>query len=798
MDRDLVVHGHFYQPPRENPWTGEVDREPGAEPYHDWNERIFHECYRANAYARIIDDHGRVERIISNYLHVSFNFGATLLAWMEKHHPITYGRIIGADRASASTRGGHGNAIAQSYNHTILPLSPRRDKVTQVRWGVADFAHRFGRAPEGLWLPECAADEETLEVLIEHQIRFTILSPYQASKTRRIGELEWQDASAGKIDSSVPHRFFHGDGSGRYLDIFFYDAGASRGVAFEGVLTSSHGYVDRLDRAPAGEGRLVSVATDGESYGHHTRWGERCLAHAMEVVARPRGFRPTNFAEHLAHTPVTHEVKIDLGPDRRGSSWSCAHGVGRWFRDCGCHTGGRDGWNQQWRRPLREALDGLRSVSDEIFSEIGGQYFNDPWAARDAYVSVLLDRRENLDEHLVRHGKPGLSDDARIRAMSLMEMQHQAQLMYTSCGWFFSDVSGIESRQILKYAGRVLDLLGELGRDETPRFLERLAEAKSNRAEEGNGADIFRRYVEPVRVSPERISAHLAITGLLDHDEDTGEVAGYVYHRHEFTRRQLGRISMCTSRVELESTRTRRRHQTAVAALHLGGIDFYAVVKDRTDTFAAAAERLWDAFASASLPALLRRASQEFGPNEFGLEHLLPDSREKISEQIFASLLRRFSEEYARLYEDNRRTLDMLQLAGFPLPKELRVAAEFTLGRSFEEEIKKQEQSRDPEKYRRAIEIAEQVAQHGYQIDRTTSRRLFENMITDAVRTAVSRRDDETLDSAVDLLELTERLGLDVNLEAAQEAAYDAALRAGASAELGRLLVALWVSPNPR
>jgi hypothetical protein len=494
-------------------------------------------------------------------------------------------------------------------------------------------------------------------------------------------------------------------------------------------------------------------------------------------------------------------VKIDLGPDKRGSSWSCAHGVGRWFRDCGCHTGGRDGWNQQWRKPLREALDSLRLVADEIYSEVGSQYFKDPWEARNDYVGVLLERHQTLDDFINRHAKGPLAEYARVRAMSLVEMQLQAQLMYTSCGWFFSDISGIETRQILKYAGRVLDLLGELGKDETTRFLERLAEAKSNKPEEGTGADVFRRHVEPVRVTPHRISAHLAITGLLDHDEETGEVAGYIYHRQDFTRRSLGRLSMCTSRVELQSMRTRRRHQHSVAGLHLGGIDFYAVVKDQPvdDGFASSAERLWNAFASASLPALLRRAAVEFGPNEFGLEHLLPDSRERISEQIFAGLLRRFSEEYAFLYEDNRRTLDMLQSAGFPLPRELRAAAEFTLGRLFEEEIKKQEQSRDPEKYRRAMEIAEQVGQHGYQIDRTTSRKLFENMITDAVRTAVSKRDDESFDSAIDLLALTDRLDLDVNLEPAQEAAYDAALATPVLGEkFSRLLVSLWVSPNAR
>lgn len=800
MKRALVVHGHFYQPPRENPWTGKVEREPGAEPFHDWNERIFQECYRANAYSRIVDDHGRVRRIVSNYLNISFNFGPTLLHWMERHHAITYGRILEADRVSAAARNGHGNAMAQAYNHTILPLSNRRDQETQVRWGIADFEHRFRRTPEGLWLPECAANEETLEVLIEQGVRFTVLSPYQAARVRKLGDSEWTDVSGGKVDPSRPYRFFHRDGSGRYLDLFFYDGYASRAIAFEGALTSSEGYVDRLLRAAEGLDGLVSVATDGESYGHHTRYGDRCLAHAMEVAAPARGFEPTNFAAYLAAHEVTDEVKIELGPDGNGSAWSCAHGVGRWFRDCGCHTGGREGWNQAWRTPLRDALDYLRDVAAVLFEEEGRAFFKNPWAARNEYISVLLDPHHNSEDFMARHQTKPLSDRDQVRALSLLEMQHHAMLMYTSCGWFFSDLSGIETQQILEYAGRVLDLIGAMDRDETGPFLQHLAEARSNRPEEGNGADVFRRYVEPARLSPERIAADLAITSLLEEEAETGEVAGYVYGRQDFQRRQLGRITMCTGRVTLHSTRTRRRHDAAVAALHLGGIDFYAVVNEGLDdpAFQTSVERMWDAFTSVSLPALLRRLSQEFGPREFGLEHLLPDSRERISEQIFATLLYRFSVEYARLYEDNRRTLDMLQSAGFPLPRELRAAAEFTLGRLFEEEIWKQEQSRDPEAYRRAVEIAEQVEEHGYQIDRTRSRALFEKMITDAVRTAVRRPEEPgRVESALELLALVERLGLQVNIESAQEAAYDAAVEhPDRRNELDQLLIALWVSPE--
>lgn len=451
----LVIHGHFYQPPRENPWTGEIEAQPSAAPFHDWNERIHAECYAPN---------------VANYPHISFNFGPTLLSWLESHHPDTYQKILEADRVSAAIRGGHGNAIAQAYGHAILPLCNERDRLTQVVWGLADFRFRFRREAEAIWLPETAANDDVLSLLIDQGMRYVILSPEQAKE---------------KVDSSKPYRFSHRDGSGRSLAVFFYNGPLARAIAFEKALTTSRGLVEQFIRA-AQSGDLVNVATDGETYGHHFKFGDLCLAHALEVEAKQAGFWITNYGEYLDRHPPELEVEISNGPEGEGSSWSCAHGVGRWTRDCGCQTGGEPGCNQSWRAPLRAALNFLRDDAAEKFESAG--LLRDPWAARNDYIDVILDSRAR-ESFVARHAIPR-SEESRV--WKLLEIQRSSLLMFTSCGWFFSDLAGIETIQVMRYAARVIDLQNELGL-ETPQkeFLEMMAKAKSNNPAKGNGAEIF-------------------------------------------------------------------------------------------------------------------------------------------------------------------------------------------------------------------------------------------------------------------------------------------------------------------
>jgi alpha-amylase/alpha-mannosidase (GH57 family) len=480
----MIVHGHFYQPPRENPWTGSIDVQPSAAPFHDWNERVHAESYRPNSIANIITPEG--ERTVSNYERMSFDLGPTLLGWLEHVHPRTYARVLEADRSSAA-RLGHGNGIAQAFHHTILPLSPPHDVRTEVRWGLADFAHRFGRRARGLWLPETAANDAVLGTLIDEGVEFTILSPFQAAAWRD-PHGTWVDVDREPVEARVAHRFCHPDGSGRSLALFFYDADIARAIAFERATSSAERLVD-LFAARAGVGGAVNAATDGETYGHHHVFGEIGLAYALYVEAPRRGLEPTNYAALLDGSVPEREARLLPGD---GSSWSCAHGVGRWREDCGCHTGGGEGWNQAWRAPLRAALEVVKRAADEAFVAAAGGLLRDPWDARDDYVAVVIGAEE-IDDLLGRHRAVPLTDADARRAAGLLEMQRYALAMFTSCGWFFSDIAGIETVQIIRYAARTLDLMEAL---DLPRpmddFLALLRQARSNDPEAGTGADLFR------------------------------------------------------------------------------------------------------------------------------------------------------------------------------------------------------------------------------------------------------------------------------------------------------------------
>lgn len=514
---ELIIHGHFYQPPRENPWTGAIDPEPGAQPFHDWNERIYAECYLPNTAARILDVTAN-ERFINNYAHISFDFGPTLLSWLQRSHPETYARILAADVDSARRNNGHGNAIAQAYNHAILPLSNERDRRTQVRWGLADFRYRFGREPEAIWLPETATNDDVLGLLINEGLRFVILAPQQAARVRnsrtgiaacpgranRVAGAEtengWQSVAHNTIDTSVAYNYFHLDGSGRSIAVFFYDQELAHAIAFEQALASSASLVGHFVQRTVGAGPLVNVATDGESYGHHHKFGELCLAYAVAVDAPAREFAITNYGDYLDRHPPQMEVEINNGQEGEGSSWSCAHGVSRWIRDCGCHTGGTPRWNQSWRTPLRAALDVLRDEGAAAFEATRGKLFVDPWSARDDAISLVLDENESRERFLNRRAPRELTREEQQQALLFLELQRNALLMYTSCGWFFSDISGLEPIQILKYAARAIELMDQLGLPSPrERFLETLSAAKSNLLESGSGADIYRRLVEPLR-----------------------------------------------------------------------------------------------------------------------------------------------------------------------------------------------------------------------------------------------------------------------------------------------------------
>jgi alpha-amylase/alpha-mannosidase (GH57 family) len=486
----VCIHGHWYQPPRENPFTGEVGIQPSAAPFANWNERITAECYEPNTRAEILGGDGAVRRRVNNYEWVSSDWGPTLLDWLDEHHPETHVLIVEADRVSRERFDGHGTAVAHTYNHTILPLSNRRDKRTQILWGIADFRFRFGRDPEGMWLPETAVDLESLELMADAGIGFTILSPYQAATVLQDGE--WVDVVGGTVDSRVPYtvQLF----GGKSISVFFYNGPLSQEIAFNGVLEDGSILAKRLIQAlgePNGEARLSHVATDGETYGHHHRHGEMALAKAIEELEDDPGVELTNYAAFLAKFPPTRVARII-----EGTSWSCAHGVDRWRADCGCHTGEHPEWNQEWRAHLRDALDFIRDSLIDDFESRGATVFRDPWAARDAYIDVILGTATEKG-FLDAQGRPSLDEGQRRLATDLLEIQHRAMLMYTSCGWFFDDITGLEAVFVLRQAGRVVDLARRaLGEDLEPGFLEILEKARSNVGDE-TGRTVYEASVVP-------------------------------------------------------------------------------------------------------------------------------------------------------------------------------------------------------------------------------------------------------------------------------------------------------------
>jgi alpha-amylase/alpha-mannosidase (GH57 family) len=702
MQRYLCIHGHFYQPPRENPWLEAVELQDSAYPYHDWNERITAECYAPNTASRILDHDGRIERIVNNYAQISFNFGATLLAWMQTKAPRAYQRILEADAASRERFSGHGSALAQPYNHIILPLAHRRDKRTQILWGLADFERRFGRRAEGVWLPETAVDLETLDLLAGEEIRFTILEPRQARRARPKGSGDWQDVSGGRIDTTVPYEAELP--SGRRIAVFFYDGAVSRAVAFEGLLSSGERFADRLlSIVPANPDadRLAHIATDGETYGHHHRYGEMALSYALHHIESNGWARLTNYGEYLEAHPPEHEVEIV-----ENTSWSCAHGVDRWREDCGCRTGGDPGWNQAWRAPLRQALDWLRDDLAPRYEEAARDFFSDPWGARDGYIDVVLDRSpKSVAAFLERHtgGHPPEGED-RVRVLKLLELQRQAMLMYTSCGWFFNDLAGIETVQVLRYAGRAVQLGEQLfGEPLEPELLRRLERARSNDPAAGSGRDIYERLVRPSVVDLPQVAAHYTVASLFEDFPDPAPVYCYSVERENGRIFRAGRSKLAVGCLRVTSTLTGKTDSFVFGVLHFGDHNLNAGVERFQDE--SAYHRLLSeaggAFEHGDLAQVVRLLDRHFADVSYSLKSLFRDEQRRILDLILASTLEEVEDEFRDIFQHYAPLMRFLNSLGTPLPKPFRAAAELVLNVDLKRALS--DVSADPEEVRRLL-----------------------------------------------------------------------------------------------
>jgi alpha-amylase/alpha-mannosidase (GH57 family) len=679
MERYVCIHGHFYQPPRENPWLEAIELQDSAYPHHDWNERITEECYAPNSASRILNTEGKIIGITNNYAEISFNFGPTLLSWMESNATAVYQSILDADRESQKTFAGHGSALAQGYNHMIMPLANRRDKYTQVLWGTWDFEHRFGRKPEGMWLPETAVDLETLDVLAELGIKFTVLAPHQAGKVRELGSEEWQDVGEGRIDPTTSYLL--NLPSGRSISLFFYDGPVSRAVAFERLLRSGEYLADRLLDTFWEERtwpQLVHIATDGETYGHHHRHGDMALAYALNYIESNGLAKLTNYGEYLEKHPPNHEVEI-----LENTSWSCGHGIERWMSDCGCNSGAYPGWNQAWRAPLREALDWLRDTLAPRFEEEAGLLLKDPWEARDDYITVLLDRsQESIGRFLDEHAAREISDARTVKVLKLMELQRHAMLMYTSCGWFFDDLSGIETVQIIQYAGRAVQLAEELfGEPVEPGFLKLLERARSNIPSQGNGRRIYERFVEPSMVDLTKVAAHYAISSLF---EEYGEETGIYCYDTDLEGSQnfeAGRARLSVGRLKVASQITQESSDLSFGVLHFGDHNLNAGVREYQgkEAYQNMVSETSEAFSRAEFPEVIRELDKHFGISTYSLRYLFRDEQRRVLDRILESTLAEVEASYRQSYELHNPLMRFLTDLGNPLPRALHSAAEFII-----------------------------------------------------------------------------------------------------------------------
>ena len=689
-ERFICIHGHFYQPPRENPWLEEVEFQESAQPYHDWNERVTAECYAPNVVSRVMDSDWRIIGLINNYTRISFNFGPTLLYWLDKHKPKVYESILSADKESMNNFSGHGSAIAQVYNHMIMPLANRRDKETQVKWAIKDFEVRFGRFPEGMWLPETAVDTESLEVLAENGIKFTILSPHQALKMRKLGEEEWVDVSVSKID---PRRSYKCNlPSGKSISLFFFDRRTASDIAFGNLLENGEAFAKRLIESLNGDKDAVfieSVASDGELYGHHHPHGDMTLAYCIYYIVANDTAKLTNYAEYLEKHPPLHEVQI-----AENTSWSCIHGIERWRSDCGDNMG-HEGWKQAWRKPLREAMDWLRETLAPHFETDAGQYLNDPWNARNDYNTVILDRsKENIDAFLSRHSKKELTIEEKRRVIKLLEMQRHAMLMYTSCGWFFDEISGIETVQVMMYAARAIQLAEELFDIELEsQYVKMLEQAPSNIPEFQNGAKIYNIFVKPSVVDFTKISAQNTIRELFAKNNHSTPTTSKIPNCCFKTTPDIiekwddGKFRFIVNRSTIFSSITLDEQTFSCAAIWLSdhNITCGARFDMQKKAFQSMRNKLVGCFEKGQINEIIVGLSRYFGKNNYSLKDLFKDDQRFVLDNIVADGLKKAKDLYDIIYHDNSAMLRFMKENRVPSPKPLLSAAEIVLNMEIEQ-----------------------------------------------------------------------------------------------------------------
>ncbi|HBG60479.1 MAG: hypothetical protein A2Y03_04080 [Omnitrophica WOR_2 bacterium GWF2_38_59] len=701
MKKFICIHGHFYQPPRENPWLEEVEIQESAFPDHDWNQRITQECYAPNASARILDSRNNIVNIVNNYEKISFNFGPTLLSWMERNEKEAYRAILMADKASQARFNGHGSAMAQCYNHMIMPLANSHDKRTQVIWGLYDFERRYNRKAEGMWLAETAVDLETLDLLAEYGVKYTVLAPHQAKKIRAISKEhkkfevsnhrgfinikknhkgqfgtstirahEWIDVTGSRIDPRRP--YLQNLPSGREIVIYFYDGPTSSDVAFGHLLKSGVNLVNRLMScfSDIGEDQLVHIATDGETYGHHQKMGDMALAYCLNYIEENHLAELTNYGKHCSESPCKYEVDI-----YENTSWSCCHGIERWRSNCGCCIGSNSSWNQNWRKPLRDSFNWLRDEIGNIYEMHAADLFNDIWQARNNYIEVVNNRsKATVKQFFLNNSKRALNDNQRIAALKLLEMQRHAMLMFTSCGWFFDEVSRIETKQILQYAARTIQLAKDFEKANIEeQFINRLREAKSNLNEYRDCGDMYEKTIKPEILDLVRVGAHYAVSSLFEKYSSDIDIYSYTATSKMCDISEIGKQKLAVGKVLIKSNITYEESMVSYAVLHLGEHRLTGGAREFVDsnTFSEMHRETKEIFLKRDSNRTISFIEKYFAPGHYSLYHLFKDEQTKILYQILDSTLVEIEASLRQINEYHHPIIQIVKQLKIPLPKML-------------------------------------------------------------------------------------------------------------------------------
>ncbi|CAN5453875.1 DUF3536 domain-containing protein [soil metagenome] len=767
MNKYICIHGHFYQPPRENPWLNEVELQDSAYPYHDWNDRITAECYARNSASRILDNQGYIIDIVNNYSRISFNFGPTLLEWMEKKKPQVYQAILEADKESKKRYNGHGSAIAQVYNHMIMPLANERDKHTQVIWGIRDFERRFKRMPKGMWCGETAVDTPTLEVLAEYGIEFTILSPYQARRVRLIGDKNWTDATNAKVDTR--NAYVCNLPSGKKINIFYYNGPISQGIAFEGLLNNGEAFANRLisQLNHHEQPQLVNIATDGESYGHHHRFGEMGLSYCLHHIETYQLAKLTVYSEFLEKHPPIYETEIV-----ENSSWSCAHGVERWRSNCGCHTGGRPDWHQQWREPLREAFDWLRDKLIPVFEQEMMRYVRSPWEIRNQFINILTDRSpENVDYFISQHCQRDLSYNEKARILKLLEMQYHTMLMYTSCGWFFDEVTGIETMQDILYAGRAIQLAREITEENLePKFLKLLERVPSNNLEFLHAANAYKKLVRPAMLNLLRVGAHFAVSSIFADYPEEITLYSYTATAEHYEQFKAGKQTLAIGKIILTSDITWEKNEVSFAVLHLGDHNLYGGVREflDNDSFEIMRKDVSSAFKKGNLLGILSLMDNHFGTHNYSFWHLFKDDQKKILEQVLEYNNVGVEGLFRQIFENNYPLVQAIKELNMALPKPLKIPVDFFLNNKIQKIIQE-----DPINSKELVRTIDEIIRMSVDLDQLTLEFITAERLNNIIEQFYEDYENISLiETSIMLLEEIKRLPINLDPWRAQNITF--------------------------